>query len=244
MLAGIMVVCSTLYSRGEIRWVETEYDFGVMKEIAGRQTGYARFCNLGPDTTFISYVRPSCGCTDADYTKGLILPGDTATVSFTYNPSGRPGAFEKSVKVYIGEDKDRHVIKIKGTVVGSPETLSKLYPVSAGALRLSTRLIDLGDVVVGTGRHAFVTMVNQTTDTVSPGVSAPQGISVDMTPKVLEPGELATLGIYINSGGAASARTGERQFAIPLVVGQDTTDILIRAHFLPNKQREDGTSGE
>ncbi len=237
LLLGVgLIVGVGLYARGEIRWVNTEYDFGVMKEAAGRQTGYARFCNEGPDTTYISYVRPSCGCTDASFTEGLILPGDTATVTFTYNPEHRPGSFEKSVKVYIGPDKERHVVKIRGTVVGTPETLALQYPVEAGPIRLSSRLIDLGDVTVGMGRHAFVTMVNQSMDSITPQLIVPQVLSADLTPSDLGPGDLGTLGIYINSGGAASSQTGERQFAVPLIISGDTTQILLRAHFLPKKE--------
>lgn len=233
-LAGVCLALAggVSVARSEIRWLNTSYDFGVMKEVAGKQTGEARFYNEGPDTTFISYVRPSCGCTDADYTKGEILPGDTATVTFTYNPAGRPGAFEKSVKVYVGPEKTRHVVKITGTVVGSPATLALHFPIDAGAVRLSTRLIDLGDVAVGTGRHAFVTMVNQTLDSITPTLIVPQGLSADITPERLGPGDLGTLGIYINSGGAASARSGERQVSVPLVIGRDTTDIILRAKFI------------
>ncbi|MDE6294622.1 MAG: DUF1573 domain-containing protein [Muribaculaceae bacterium] len=234
LLSGIalMVTGGVLMARGEIRWLNTSYDYGVMQEIAGKKTGEARFVNEGPDTTYISYVRPSCGCTDADYTKGELLPGDTATVCFTYNPAGRPGAFEKSVKVYVGPEKTRHVVKISGTVVGSPATLALHYPIDAGAVRLSTRLIDLGDVAVGTGRHAFVTMVNQTLDSITPTLVVPQGLSAEITPERLGPGDLGTLGIYINSGGAVSARSGEQQVRVPLIIDRDTTDIILRAKFI------------
>lgn len=228
-----------------IRWLEKSYDFGPMLETGGKRTGAARFVNEGPDTTYIDYVRPSCGCTDADYTQGLILPGDTATVTFTYNPVGRPGIFDKTVKAYIGPQRERHVIRITGTVIGSPETLSLHYPVECGPIRLTERLIDLGEVTVGTGRHAFITIVNQTADTVRPTWKEPQGLSVLLSPQAIGPGGLATLGIYLNTGGAATAQLGERTFTVPLTTALPsdsttsrtdscTVDIVLRADFKPS----------
>lgn len=220
-----------------LRWIEQDYDFGLMQEVAGRKTGFARFVNEGPDSTWIDYVRPSCGCTDADFTKGVIAPGDTAIVSFTYNPVGRPGIFEKTVKVYVGPDKKRHVIKIRGTVLGSNETLSALYPVDCSPLRLSTRLIDLGKVNVGTGRHVFVTMVNASTDSITPAWQPQEGMSIDVTPKTLGPGDIATMGIYLNSTGAATSQVGEKTFLIPFEADSCRTEIAIRAEFI-NKPTE------
>lgn len=216
----------------EIRWLETSYDFGVMREQAGRQTGSARFVNDGPDSTYISYVRPSCGCTDSDFTKDIVAPGDTATVWFTYNPVGRPGIFEKTVKVYTGDEKSRHVIKITGTVVGSPETLAAHYPVDFGKLRLSERLLDLCDVKIGSGRHVFIRMVNQSMDSITPQWTTPEGLSIDITPHTLGPGDIATMGIYLNSN--PQAEPGEKTFKFPLSTPSDTTDIAIHCNLVSN----------
>ena len=142
-----------LAASAQLEWLATDYDFGTMKEIAGPKTGSVRFVNRGDKPVVINQVRPSCGCTGADYTEGQIAPGDTATVSFTYNPKGRPGRFEKTVKVYVGEDNERTAIKIRGTVIGAPETLQTSYPVEVGPLRLSQRILTAGDVRYGTARQ-------------------------------------------------------------------------------------------
>lgn len=78
----------------------------------------------------ITGARPSCGCTGVAYPDDPIAPGDTVKFSFTYNPLGRPGRFEKSIRVYIG-DFDTATIRIRGNVLGTPESLSTLYPVEA-----------------------------------------------------------------------------------------------------------------
>lgn len=224
---GILMASAT----ANVRWLEKEYDFGVMKEVAGRQTGSARFVNEGPDSTYIDYVRPSCGCTDADFTRGVLAPGDTATVSFTYNPVGRPGMFEKTVKVYIGDNQERHVIKIKGTVVGSPETLAAQYPIDCGSIRLSERLFDVGNVRMGTARHIFLLMVNQSMDSISPKWETPDGLSIALTPEVLGPGDIASMGIYLNST-QSDPTLGEREWRIPLSTDSCATEIVLRANMM------------
>lgn len=76
-------------ARGEIVWLEKEYDFGLMKEEAGPKTGSVRLVNTGPEEAVITGARPSCGCTGVAYPDDPIAPGDTVKFSFTYNPLGR-----------------------------------------------------------------------------------------------------------------------------------------------------------
>ena len=131
-LVGIStILCLSLQTRADIVWIEKEYDFGLIKEEAGPKTGYARFVNTGPEEVMITGMRPRCGCTKADFPKDPIAAGDTATVSFTYDPTGRPGKFNKSVRVYIGSS-ETYKIPITGNVLGTPQSLSTLYPVVSG----------------------------------------------------------------------------------------------------------------
>lgn len=238
MLSVLLFAGAGARAKSEIKWINDSYDFGVMREADGKQTGFARFVNEGPDTTWIDYVRPSCGCTDADYTKGMLASGDTAVVGFTYNPLMRPGKFDKTVKVYIGADKERHVINISGTVVGTPQTLSAQFPVECGPLRFTERLIDLGQVQVGTGRHTFVTMVNQSMDSISPRLALPQGVSGGLSPQTLGPGDLGTIGIYLNSSGSAVSQLGEQTIKIPVETDSCTMEIAIRADFIQRQEAE------
>lgn len=94
------------------------------------KTGSVRLVNTGSEEAVITGARPSCGCTGVAYPDDPIAPGDTVRFSFTYNPLGRPGRFEKSIRVYIG-DFDIATIRIRGNVLGTPESLSTLYPVEA-----------------------------------------------------------------------------------------------------------------
>lgn len=186
--------------KAELKWLAKEYDFGAFKEAEGPRTGTVRFVNLGPDTTYVRNVRPSCGCTDASYTKELIAPGDTAFVSFTYNPVGRPGPFEKTVKAYIGDDSRMTVIRISGTVIGAPETLQSSYPHVMGPLRLQSMRQSAGEMRKGTARHLFINAYNQSPDTIRPELTVTdKALEAELTPRAIAPGEIATFGFYIRT---------------------------------------------
>lgn len=195
ILAGLYA----LSAGADVVWLEKEYDFGLMKEIAGPQTGSVRLVNTGPEEVVITGARPSCGCTGVDYNQDPIAPGDTATFSFTYNPLGRPGRFVKSIRVYVG-DFDTYKITIKGNVLGTPESLSSLYPVEVGPMRLSETLLGTGDVNYGSSRHFFINAYNQTPDTIRPHwVCENPALSVTASAEALGPGDLMTFSLYFNS---------------------------------------------
>jgi hypothetical protein len=63
----------------------------------------------------ISNVRTSCGCTVAEYSKKPILPGESSTISVTYNAQ-KAGVFNKIVSVTMDE-KDEYKLTVKGSVI-------------------------------------------------------------------------------------------------------------------------------
>lgn len=200
LVCSVLVAVSALSLGAEIRWLETEYDFGSFHEAGGLTSGEARFVNDGPEPTMINRVRLTCGCTSEVHTEGIINPGDTARVRFTYNPAGRPGRFEKSIKVYTGENNDLTTIRMRGTVIGTPATLQRDYPFEAGPIRLNSKKIDFGKVRYGTSRHQFLVLYNQGSDPIAPTWSDPgNAVSVDLSEKVIPPGDLATMSIYLNT---------------------------------------------
>lgn len=225
----VLVIIGVSLVRGKVRMLQPSYDFGVIREVDGPQTGHVEFVNDGPETTFVRSVRPSCGCTGADYFEASLAPGDTTSVSFTFNPAHRPGPFTKTVKVYFGENDERHIIRFSGVVVGSPETLSRNYPIDAGALRLAEKTIELRDVKPNTGRHAFIRMVNQSMDTIRPEWSYKgDELSIDLLPREIGPGEIASMGIFLNV--PADYDKSVMECTVPLwVAGGDTVPVTVKA---------------
>lgn len=199
LLTGLAPLACQANGADSIKWLETHHNFGAIKEADGPVDGSVRFINKGSEPTFIRSVRPSCGCTDVSFTEDEIQPGDTATISFTFDPTGRPGKFEKTIRVVTGAD-DLWSVKLYGTVIASDETLEITFPVEAGALRLEKKDITAGDVRIGATRHLFVNAYNQSADTISPQWAATSSaVITDLNPRKIPPGESATFSFTVHA---------------------------------------------
>ena len=126
-----------------IKWTESKYDFGDIKEADGPATHKFEFTNAGNEPLVITSVKPSCGCTTSDYTKEPVMPGKTGYVSATYNPQGRPGPFNKSVNITTNCKPELTTIHFTGKVIEREKTLADLHPRKIGDLNLESNHISL-----------------------------------------------------------------------------------------------------
>ena len=104
-------------NKGQIKFEETVYDFGNIKEDGGKVTHEFTFTNVGKDPVKITDARAQCGCTTPEYPQEEIAPGESGTVKVTYNPLGRPGGFTKTVTVRSTGTPGKVILKIRGTVL-------------------------------------------------------------------------------------------------------------------------------
>lgn len=216
----ISVFLMTADMTAEVTFSSSDYDFGVINEDDGPVTGRVYMINVGPGPTYIRNVRTTCGCTDASFTEGMIEEGDSALVSFTYDPENRAGSFNKSVKVFVGQDNRMHIIRISGLVKASRRTLEANYPDSIGELRLSTLLIDGGELPKGESRNWFIYIYNPTDRTIRPTVRTDEDvISVAVEPQTIGTGETGVIGIYLNT--RREEGTGEKEYEIDVCSDAD-----------------------
>ena len=136
------IVC---FAQPEIKFENTTYDFGKIKEEGGKVTGKFIFTNVGNEPLQLTNVRPGCGCTAANYSKEAIAPGAQGYIEATYNPYNRPGVFNKNIRVTTNEPRfienekaTPHMIFIKGEVIKRPPTEFETagYTKSTGMLRI------------------------------------------------------------------------------------------------------------
>lgn len=193
----------TLFSAPKIKWLEKRHDFGVFAEDSGLVTCSFRYTNIGDEPLVILSAQANCGCTTPEYQREGLAPGDTAMITVSYDPAGRPGRFEKKIKLRTNDDTVRPTLYINGVVIASSATVATNYPVTAGRLRLSNSIAMLGEITSGRGKSVFINAYNITTDTLRPDVEKlPPYISVSYTPKVVAPGEQTMIAIYYNSLGS------------------------------------------
>ena len=75
-----------------------------------------QFKNTGKSDIVITNVKPTCGCTVADYTKTPIKPGEIGKVTATYNAANK-GAFTKTITVTTNAEDTPKSLTFKGTVL-------------------------------------------------------------------------------------------------------------------------------
>ncbi|MDR0538335.1 MAG: DUF1573 domain-containing protein [Tannerellaceae bacterium] len=96
---------------------EEVYDFGDIKESAGPVTHIFVVKNNGEAPLVITRVLPTCGCTTPEWSKEPIAPNGKGSITVTYDPTGRPGPFNKTVNVLSNGKRGSVTIIIKGNVV-------------------------------------------------------------------------------------------------------------------------------
>ena len=96
---------------------EAVYDFGDIKEADGPVTHTFKVTNEGEVALVVTKVVASCGCTTPDWTKEPIASGKTGDIKVTYDPTGRPSAFTKTISVYSNGKAGSFILTIKGNVI-------------------------------------------------------------------------------------------------------------------------------
>ena len=120
VLAMILAVAPSFAKgngKASMKFEETSHNFGTVKENGGPVTCEFPFVNGGDANLVIIDANAECGCTRPEYPKQPIAPGKSGVVKVTYNPIGRPGAFEKVVTVKTNGKPGKVYLKVKGTVM-------------------------------------------------------------------------------------------------------------------------------
>ncbi|WP_306351375.1 DUF1573 domain-containing protein [Flavobacterium sp. '19STA2R22 D10 B1'] len=106
-------ISESLLAAVGITWKAEAHDFGDIKKGTPVSHDFT-FKNTTDQTVLITNVKASCGCTATNYTKTPVKPGESASVTATYNAAA-PGAFNKTVTVTT--NTETKVLTIKGKVI-------------------------------------------------------------------------------------------------------------------------------
>jgi hypothetical protein len=101
----------------KISFVEKSHDFGTIKEANGPVSYEFEFKNVGNEPLVILSARASGGCNRPEYPEKPIKPGEKGKIKITYNPAGRPGEFDRKIKIQTNDKNRRPVLKITGVVI-------------------------------------------------------------------------------------------------------------------------------
>lgn len=181
-----------------LEFIPASVDFGVIREDDGKVSRKVKAVNVSADSTFIISARTSCGCSAAEYSEEVIAPGDTTEVTVSYDPVNRPGKFMKTARFFTGKERIGNSLKLSGTVIPSRRNLDKAYPETAGPLRLSSKIVSMGEVSRKEARPLFVGIYNDSDRPIAISAesdSAP--LEAAMVPDTLEPFGVGTLSMMV-----------------------------------------------
>ena len=91
------------------------HDFGNISDQSPVETKFV-VTNTGEKPLLISNAQGSCGCTVPEYPKEPILPGESADIKVSFNPSGKSGAQNKTVTLTANTEPATTVINLKSNI--------------------------------------------------------------------------------------------------------------------------------
>lgn len=131
----LLLVIISLYSftlfaqeRAEAQFSSTLFNFEVLKEVDGKVHHDFIFVNKGKVPIIIKKVKTTCGCMVPDWTRHPVLPGKKGFIRATFDPTNRPGNFDKTITVYTNSRNPVHVLRIRGKVIPKKRTILDDYP--------------------------------------------------------------------------------------------------------------------
>jgi hypothetical protein len=97
---------------------EEKHDFGKIPQGTPVTTVF-EFTNLGKQPLILTDVRPTCGCTIADYTKTPVKSKEKGTIKITYN-AAVAAPFNKVIVVTSNAETPQKNLNIVGEVIAKP----------------------------------------------------------------------------------------------------------------------------
>ena len=229
----------------QVTWLERQHDFGVFKEENGKVSCDMALVNTGNAPLIVVKAIAGCGCTGISYPESPIAPGDTASVSISYNPSGRPGQFSKEVLIFTNTVPQRSLLKITGNVIPTAATLDQQYPLRAGSLCISQQNIPFGELFKGKNKTLFLSAYNASTDTLLLDVSGDKPhLHPAIVPDTVPPGQVTALTVHYLAGHAPqwglntdTLTLSSRALRQPSDVMADSARIYVMAQVLEDFDR-------
>jgi hypothetical protein len=172
------------------------HDFGIIKEADGPTSFQFVFTNIGGAPLILKNVIASCGCTTPNWSKDPVLPGAKGFINVSYNPSGRPGKFEKQITVTSNADIETQLLFIKGEVIPRQLSMDEQYPNNIEGFRIKSYEINFGSVSPDKKASQTIEGYNSTDQLLKVNfIGVPKNIKIKIEPEKIKPKEKAVIQI-------------------------------------------------
>ena len=145
---------------GVVRLDKTVHDFGDILLTDGPVSATFTATNVSDKPIVIYNVVSSCGCTDVEWTRQPIKPGEKGNIKATYKNDEGAYPFDKNLTVYFSEPKQPVILRLRGESHAKKLSLSELYLVRFGDLGFKNVDIKGGNLSQDQQRSGEVVVAN------------------------------------------------------------------------------------
>lgn len=224
MLLGGLIGSAALPAGAQIklsRNIEIDsdtHDFGDILLGSGPVSCSFTVKNVGKEPVAIYSVVTSCGCTDVDWTKAPIKPGETGKISATYSNNEAPLPFDKNLTAYFSDSKKPVILKLKGVCHEKKLTQEEIYTQRFGPIGFRATEIKCGNILQGESRSDSFTVANLGKKPVRLSFTdVSDGLDIKVSPETIPAGGEATVSYTVKT---ARTRWGMNwYYAVPMADG-------------------------
>lgn len=223
---------------GIVRLDRTVHDFGDILVSDGPVTATFTAKNVGEKALLIYNVVSSCGCTNVEWTRKPIAPGETGTIKATFKNDEKGGyPFDKSLTAYFSGLKRPVILRLKGVTHDKQLSLEELYPIRFGNLAFKKVDIKGGNLSQGQQKSGVIVAANLGSKPLALSFSdVSDGLSLKVSPNPVPAKSIARITYTV---------TADRQhwgknyyYATPLVDGRQ-----YKAAVSPSSEKEPVAAG-
>ena len=203
MKRGVLFLLLSLFwivgfAQPKIEFEKEIHDFGTFSEEEAFVNYSFKFKNTGDAPLIIVNAKATCGCTVPSFPKAPIAPGGTGVIDVKYSAIGRPGAFNKSIKITSNATSPETNIVIKGNVVGVADNADYKYYING--LKIKQISFDMGKIVKGEKKELTFDTWNGTDRPLSiKTTNASSYMNIEAIPANLEPGKRGKIRVTYDS---------------------------------------------
>ncbi len=218
MAAATSMNAQTRLDNG-VEFDRTVHNFGDIMLGSGPVSCTFNLANKGAKPVVIYNVSTTCGCTDVEWTREPIRPEGKGTIKVTYSNDEGPYPFDKSITVYMSDEKKPVILKLRGVSNEKPRPLTELYPVHFGALGMKDDMLKCGNLEQGRSKSDAVMVANLSSQPIK--VSFPEiseNLNITITPNPIPAGETAEMKFTVTADREIWGRN--TYYATPAVNGK------------------------
>lgn len=120
LMITVMLAATAVADSGKavMTFNNKSYDLGTIKADGGPVTAVYEFTNTGnAPLAILTVTNGGCGCTTPDYPKAPIKPGAKGVIKIHFNPRGRKGEVNRSVRVKSNAKNSKIELQFSAVVV-------------------------------------------------------------------------------------------------------------------------------